>query len=194
MRCSFVPVLFLSLCWHQPPPRSPAASITLTDHILSFHICFFLKAPISLSAQSNLLAVSKNATNNNRKAMVCYNEDEWYLPTVTTWMGWASRVAYFYIASNWLRRNSLKLQIQLCRPHYRIKAFPKKMEVNYEMWLPQPTCMLEDTPEQCWFASVHPMSLWVNTSVIPLIKARWVGRRSEPRPPSGIVGHGNTCN
>ena len=130
MRCSFVPVLFLSLCWHQTPPRSPAANITLTQHILSLHICFFLKIPISLSTQSILLAVSKNATNNNRKAMVCYSEDEWYLPTVTTWMWWASRVSHFYIASDWLGRISAKVQIQLCRPHCRTKTFPWKMEVT----------------------------------------------------------------
>ena len=65
---------------------------------------------------------------------------------------------------------------------------------NYGMRFLQPTCMLEDAPEHCQFARVHPRSLWVNASVIPFIKARWVGRRCEPSSPSGIVGQGNICN
>lgn len=130
MRCSFVTVLFPSLCWHQPPPRSPAANITLTQHILSLHICFFPQVSFSLSTQSILLAVSKNATDNNRKALVCYSKDEWYLPTVPTWMWWASRVAHFYFTSAWLGRISAEIQTQLCRSLCKTKAFPWTMEVT----------------------------------------------------------------
>lgn len=130
MRCGFVPVLFLPLCWHQPLPRSPAANITLTHHNLSLHICFFLKVLISLSIQYILLAVGRNLSNYNRKVMVCYNQEEWHLPAMTTGMWWASRVAHFYRATDWLRRISAKVQIQLHWPLFRTKAVPWKMEVT----------------------------------------------------------------